>query len=722
MEEKVVDRCPECQLPKSKDGVYSLTQWISVCSCGLIDELPEQAETIAFCNDCNKRVIKARKGSFTQWIFRSDLCNCENPSVTIQHSSSNVQNTGQIEVFEDESQDEVEIELGQDQFPKDRFKPIGILGEGTSGSVYLCRDRILNKKVALKCLKYFSDQVLVAFQKEAKVNTKLIHPNIAKVIDFGVYLNQKPYMVVEYVPGLSLEHHLEAHGIPDTEIALKILKQIADAIAYAHGQGIFHRDLKSANILYLDDSKVEANVSVIDFGLSQMTASDDNQNKQDAVIGTPGYMAPDTVKGLDYDERSEVYSFGCIAYELLTGRVPFIADSSLEVLNMHASKEVPPLSESRPDRVFTSEVEELVFKCLEKSKEDRYQNLHSVALDIEDILERRSYKVEDDSSKDSSIQKTVNQKLSSLIRLSVFVFVPLAVALFVGSYYYSNFVKNKITHKEVVIESERKLISPKTDMEQKIEHVIVSGKTSFSSKEGFMHPDNVLGFEDKDMKELVGKNYDSISFYGASVSGEGLKYIVDEPIVRLSLDYTGVTDDAFNYINKMSKLKVISCEYTGITDNAIAKLDNLKQLAIFTLNGDRNITDKSVPYFVKQFPDLIKVSFLGTKVTDTGIKQLGALKHLREVYLNNTNITDVSVKEICKPPLEVLLLSNTFITDRSLRYIASCPTLYEIALTDCKMISPEGVIRLKKERPKLKINTKERYDNFSFDLLTKPSN
>ena len=94
--------------------------------------------------------------------------------------------------------------MDDEYFPLDRFKPIGILGEGTSGNVYLCRDRILNKRVAVKCLRFFSAQAVVDFQKEAKINTKLEHPNIAKVIDFGVHKEQKPYMVVEYINGLSL--------------------------------------------------------------------------------------------------------------------------------------------------------------------------------------------------------------------------------------------------------------------------------------------------------------------------------------------------------------------------------------------------------------------------------------------------------------------------------------------------------------------------------------
>lgn len=196
------------------------------------------------------------------------------------------------EIFEAQEENEIEIELDQAKFPKERFKPLGLLGQGAGGSVYLCRDRYLNKKVALKVLNYVSDEILVAFQSEARINTRLEHPNIARVLDFGIHEGNTPYMVVEYIAGLDLEFYFANQGPPDPDIALSILKQVCNALAYAHGQGVLHRDIKAGNILFRQDSEDAFSVSVIDFGLARLSTVDQVDNS-DTIVGTPRYMSCD---------------------------------------------------------------------------------------------------------------------------------------------------------------------------------------------------------------------------------------------------------------------------------------------------------------------------------------------------------------------------------------------------------------------------------------------
>src|SRR5579883_1881891 len=186
-----VSTCSKCGRRKQAQGSASLTQWLLLCNC---DAAPasEPVKT-RLCPDCGKRMDTARPGSFTQWIFFSDVCTCK-IGAGLEPRADN-DGLAHLEATLEESLDEDEIALESGAFPVERYKPLQLLGSGASSNVYLCRDRMLQKKIAVKTLLRRSRQELVLFHKEARANSSLRHPNIVQVLDFGATADGSPFMV-----------------------------------------------------------------------------------------------------------------------------------------------------------------------------------------------------------------------------------------------------------------------------------------------------------------------------------------------------------------------------------------------------------------------------------------------------------------------------------------------------------------------------------------------
>jgi serine/threonine-protein kinase len=183
-------------------------------------------------------------------------------------------------------------------------------------------------------------------------------------------------MVMEYIEGVSLEKYLTEHGPLSSQGALTVVTQVADALSYSHSKEIFHRDIKSSNIILIN-SESGLSVRIIDFGIAMLTQAQQEPTivQGRTVVGTPAYMSPDQALGQNYDERSEVYSVGCIFFEALAGETPFSGGTALEIINKHAKEAVPHIIDKNPDTDCTPEIEAIIFTCLAKQKEDRYQSM-----------------------------------------------------------------------------------------------------------------------------------------------------------------------------------------------------------------------------------------------------------------------------------------------------------------------------------------------------------
>ncbi|MCM8710574.1 Stk1 family PASTA domain-containing Ser/Thr kinase [Clostridium sp. SYSU_GA19001] len=270
-----------------------------------------------------------------------------------------------------------------------RYEVIEKIGEGGMAEVYKAKCRLLNRFVAVKILKkeYSEDKEFVdKFKGEAAAAGSISHNNIVNIYDVGSQDNIN-YIIMEYIQGRTLKEVIIQNGRLDYNRALDIAIQIAKALECAHKNNIIHRDIKPQNILVTDDW----NVKVTDFGIAKAANSVTitNTNK---VMGSAHYFSPEQARGTFVDGRTDIYSLGIVIYEMVTGRVPFDAESPVSVALKHLQEPVVPPKQINGN--LPEGLNNLILKAMEKNPSSRYQNIKDILLDLQRIKNNADYKVE----------------------------------------------------------------------------------------------------------------------------------------------------------------------------------------------------------------------------------------------------------------------------------------------------------------------------------------
>src|SRR2546425_3333677 len=261
------------------------------------------------------------------------------------------------------------------------------LGAGGMGEVYLAQDTKLDRRVAIKFLPeslVADEQARKRLVREAQAAAKLDHANICSIHEVGEE-DGRSFIVMQYVEGETLDIRMKRKPLALSE-SLSIAAQVADALAEAHAHGIIHRDIKPSNIIITSREQAK----VMDFGLAKVIHQADRVDAEaetqtlltapDAIPGTVPYMSPEQLRGEKLDPRSDIFSFGVVLYEMLTGRQPFARASAAATISAILTQETPGLTCSRADEF--EELQRVVRKCLEKDRERRYQTMSDVHDDL----------------------------------------------------------------------------------------------------------------------------------------------------------------------------------------------------------------------------------------------------------------------------------------------------------------------------------------------------
>jgi serine/threonine protein kinase len=262
------------------------------------------------------------------------------------------------------------------------YRVLRVLGSGGMGIVFVAEDPDLERRVALKVMKSAlacNPRARERFLREARSMAKLTHPRVVTIHHVGQERGV-PFLAMELLDGESLEIRLKRQGQLPVAEALRIGREIAEGLAAAHQRGLIHRDIKPSN-LWLEDKT--GHVKILDFGLARSSDEQTPLTLLDAIVGTPAYMSPEQARGEPVDHRGDLFSLGCVLYQLVTGKLPFRGSDPMSVLAAVVTTTPPPVQECNPD--VPSAFAEIITRLLSKRSEARYPHAQAVVEALQSV-------------------------------------------------------------------------------------------------------------------------------------------------------------------------------------------------------------------------------------------------------------------------------------------------------------------------------------------------
>jgi serine/threonine protein kinase len=286
------------------------------------------------------------------------------------------------------SAEEKSLEALASELPQ-QYEVFNKISEGGMGAIYKARNRYTKAFSAIKVMRAESDVDEIALQRfivEAKSASLLNHPNICRVNDFGLTTTNRPYLVMDWIDGISLGAKIQRDLRIAPAEAVTIFKQVATALEHAHQNKVVHRDLKPENIMLTRTADGATVSHLVDFGIAKVLDETDltplGLTQTGVVVGTPLYMSPEQATGGEIDGRTDIYCFGCVMYFVLSGKPPFLGQNFIATINKHLTQ-APP--EFAPNLKISDNLRLIVFRCMEKKPSDRYQTVAALSADLRNL-------------------------------------------------------------------------------------------------------------------------------------------------------------------------------------------------------------------------------------------------------------------------------------------------------------------------------------------------
>lgn len=642
------------------------------------------------------------------------------------------------------------------------------LGRGGMGIVYLCYDRKLNKEVAVKVIGWsFDSESVLRFHKEAKTLAKLHHPNILRVEHFGHSDDDSFFLVMDLLTGRSLSELIEAQKLPSFEEALEIFIQICDGLSHAHSKGILHRDIKPSNVFVARYKGGELQVVITDFGLAKLVAEDQSLTQTGFAMGSPPYMSPEQCdrEGRPVDQRSDLYSLGCLMFELLTTTKPFLGESIPHLMMQHISEEPPKLSDRAPDYNYPEEIEQIIAKCLAKNPDDRYAEAKQLRADLQELKDS----IVNVSFAEHSENSGAYSPSQSFLRTGAYLIsgyqnmmrpknekrLLLAFVLLVGVlgtllYFAVSSLTMLYSKENVTIEERGNFIFGK-DQTGIALNPVKAGPVKVDREPGRLRQNKLWIHFDKDvgkaLKETTSASNEKINFgdmghlnpdwldlHESDVKDDDLAAIKSLNIRGINLNKTGVTDKALEILSKIdtleelyvdetkitdrgmkylvrlgdNRLNLLTLAKTNVTDAAIESISKFGKLAWLGLDNCKNVTGANID-LLRNNSDLFHLGLAGSGFKPENLAKLSKLDigGLPSLDISSLNLTDADLRTLAEakvPNLSTLYFrNNKDVTDQGLLEVASIKPLSNIHIQGCDKITPDGIERFRKARNELEV-------------------
>jgi serine/threonine protein kinase len=592
----------------------------------------------------------------------------------------------------------------------DKYEFLGVIGEGGMGVVYKARQIHLNRLVAIKTLNTtgFSDQALKRFEREAKAASGLLHPNLITIRDYGVDNHDQPYMIFDFINGVTLAELIKRHGQIELDKALDIFLQVAKGLSYAHQHGVLHRDIKPSNIIISADYR---EVKIVDFGIAKVLDSGEGGQKltqTGEIFGTPLYMSPEQSAGKILDARSDLYSMGCVMFEALTAIPPLVGESAIATIIKHQNEIPPTLREVSLGKEFPPALEGIVAKLLAKNPDARYQKADEVIEDLRSIKRPSTAdllaKAGSTTAASQSTGKAKRPSKSSTLLLAVTLLVLTAIVLTTATVMRMNRLSQPAAKKEQKANNfakEPKFAKETTALDlsgRKITKDLVRQLDQF-----------------RNLKELVWRNSEVtpgalLHLPGVSVLDLSGSKVSDNDVndadihygpAELILDGTKIHDASMRNLGSDLVLQVLSLNKTGITDVGLDGMHlgrKMLPLRVLRLVGD-NISDTGLGY-MKSFPWLEELDLHEStgSITPKGIASLSSCFGLSKLSISLDKSLIEPISRLGQ--LRDLSIYSETVSDDDLSQLKALPYLAKLSVISD---SPHNTERLKQELKKCRI-------------------
>lgn len=567
----------------------------------------------------------------------------------------------------------------------DRFEILDFISKGAKGRVYKAQDTLLQNVVALKVLfdNRKSDKDYVRFQTEARLASKMKHPNIATVFDFGLS-DGTPFLSMEYVEGESLQTILDNNNTIALPDFYEIFIQVCAALVHAHRHGIVHRDITPANIVLAENPQGGFIVKLLDFGLAKelevMQEEGGKLTPTGNILGSPFYMSPEQCRGMPVTAKSDNYSLGCVMWHCLVGKPPFEGETAMETLWHHANTDPGSILEfgenQIPDRLC-----DLIGSLMSKTPEERASLgdtaivvLESLACQEEEATTPSAPDVDTTSGGAPAPGETTKSLKGWVVAGATAAVAAAAIAA-------------------VITSESQKAFEPLSDSIQGgtfIEYV----DNQFDSHYRKMRRAARVGksssvslrynFTDHHVKELgvLPHNVYKLDLSDSPVTDRVILYLRQIPgLIDLTLNRSRVSTLA-HLAEHAPNLMTLHCKKTRIDDNAIKQIAMLKHLKTLGIDECFNITEKGIAELAA-VPNLTDLNISSTKISAKVVPAIKKLSNLRHLKMQNTDINLAAVRQIM-----------------------SMPTLQSIDVSNCKNLSDSQVEQLAEDFPTISVQSR----------------
>ncbi len=586
----------------------------------------------------------------------------------------------------------------------DRYRVVSVMGKGGMGTILEAKDTLLNLDVAMKVMAVDNTGINAArLQREAIACGNLKHSGIARIYEFGQTPEGSPYMVMELFIGLNLAQYLEEYDLLPYQAALPILRQIVNALEFAHRNGVVHRDLKPSNIMLVEQMTGDFQVKLLDFGVAQTQQQSKTLTATGAMIGSPLYASPEQAQSDDLDHRTDIYSFGCLMYECLSGKPPFLGNSALETIALHKKAKPTPLSSVMPPKSIPIVLAEIVDKCLQKEKEKRPQSMQEIA----DII----------SSLENANVENLALNTATVYSKRKWVFITLA-GCFITSVCW--IIYSNQTIKPVVVNAikQKTSKSPSTNWEALRNYRQGFDKNLFQiiERDGIKIAENCTEeIGAPELKALAKLKFQGVRLIGFS-SPDGLSNALPVKEMRiLELENSKIKNSCLKEIGTMTNLNTLLVDSPNITDSGMPYLNELKSLELLTLNCPE-LTDEGLAKL--NLTKLKTITLLSPHISGSGLislvqsplvharfacsgmspdighilSQFPKLKHLE---FSGVNLSKKSLEAISKNEPMALKLKDTNLSSEEFDVLSQMSSLFQLDLNDTP-VTEENLKKLSK--------------------------